>query len=405
MIEDTLLALFTPEGREDPYPHYAALHATGPVAPVDGGLVVVSGYEELQQTLREPALEVHDATFNARNRKEIAGLPSITVFADSMLMGRAPGHLRVRRLMAQAFTARQMASLAPTVHRLAADLVERLAGLCADGGSADFMAELAYPLPVRVIGELLGIPSADLGRFPPLVHDLGKVMDPLLTPDALTAADRAADELLAYFADLVAERRRRPQDDLVSALVRVRDADNGRLSDRELHANLILLFVAGFETTANLLGNSVALLLDRPDLQDALRHEPRTAEGYVEEVLRYDSPIQLTGRWAVGDVVIGGTAVPKDSNLLLLLGAGNRDARRYERPGDFDPARPGIKPLSFGGGPHYCLGAPLARLEARTTLPLLLDRIPRLRAAGAAVRGDWITVRGFARLPVTGAAR
>ncbi|MDV9173631.1 cytochrome P450 [Streptomyces sp. W16] len=404
MIEDTLLALFTPEGREDPSPHYAALHAAGRVAPVDGGLVVVSGYEELQHALRETALEVHDASFNARHRPEIAVLPSVRVFADSMLMGRAPGHLRVRRLMAQAFTPRQVAGLTPAVHRLAEELVERLAGLCADGGSADFMTELAYPLPVRVIGELLGIPPADLGRFPALVHDLGKVMDPLLTPDALTAADRAADELLAYFADLVAERRRFPQDDLISALARARDADNGRLSNRELHANLILLFVAGFETTANLLGNSVALLLDRPRLRDALR-VPRTAEGYVEEVLRYDSPIQLTGRWAVDDVVIGGTAIPKDSNLLLLLGAGNRDAARYEDPGKFDAARPDIKPLSFGAGPHYCLGAPLARLEARTALTLLVDRIPGLRAAGPAVRGDWITVRGFAELPVTGAAR
>lgn len=403
--ESALLALFTPEGRDNPYPHYAALRAHAPVTHIGDGLVVVSGYDELQQSLRDPDLEVHDADFNAQHRPDIAHLPSISLFTDSMLMGRSPGHERVRRLVAQAFTPRSITALTPAIERLAGERIARLAEVCAGGNTADFMNEVAYPLPIHVIGELLGIPRADLGWFRPLVSDLAKVMDPQLTAEVLDAADRAAVELLGYFAALVVERRRRPRQDMVSTLVQARDAGNGRLSDRELHANLVLLFVAGFETTANLLGNSLSVLLEHPEQTDALRADPDRVEQFTQEVLRFDSPIQITGRWAVRDTTVGGTDIPKDSNLVLLLGAGNRDPRRFDDPDVFRPARPDNRPLSFGAGPHYCVGAALARLEAHIALPLLLEHVPRPVRAGEPVRGNWLTVRGYASLPVTSGGR
>ncbi|MFD5648737.1 cytochrome P450 [Streptomyces sp. NPDC127039] len=390
-------ALFTSEGRADPYPHYGVLREHARVLTVTDGLLLVSGHAELEAALRHPQLEVHDAEFNARYRPGIAGLPSISVFADSMLMGRSPGHERVRRLVSGAFTPRRLHTLTDQIRSSAVELAARLERHCVEDGAGDFMAEVAYPLPLRVIGDLLGVPRQDLAWFRPLVSDLAKTMDPQLTPKLLDAADLAAVDLLAYFDQLVAERRRQPRQDMVSALVEVHDSEDGRLSDSELRANLVLMFVAGFETTANLLGNALSLLLDHSDHAAALRADPAA---YVQEVLRFDSPIQITGRWAVSDLEFAGVQVPEGSNLMLLLGAGNRDPRRFDAPDTFDPGRADNRPLSFGSGPHYCLGAALARMEAQIALPLVLDRLPRLRRAAPAVRGEWLTVRGYASLPV-----
>ena len=263
------------------------------------------------------------------------------------------------------------------------------------------MDRFAFQLPVTVICELLGIPAADRDRFRPLAAALTAALE--LAGEVDGPADQAARELGRYFTPLISERRRAPGDDLVSALVAARDADDGRLTDEELLANLILLLVAGFETTTDLLGNGIAILLDRPELATALRSGRITTAGFVEEVLRFESPVQVTTRVAHADgLVAEDVPIPRGSDVMLLLGAANRDPARYPHPDRFDPVRADIRPLSFGAGPHICIGNNLARLEAAVALPRLVDRFPRLSAdpGRQPTRRDRLVLRGYQTLPV-----
>jgi cytochrome P450 len=302
-------------------------------------------------------------------------------------------------LVSGAFTARRVAGLRAAIERLASGYADRLTELTDTVGYADFMAEFAYPLPVSVICELLGVPESDRAWFRPRAHDLTAVLD--MRPDLdLDVPDRASEELVGYFAGLVEARRRTPGDDLTSALVAMHDADPTRIDRGELLANLTLLLVAGFETTTNLLGNGLAILLRSPELLAALCADPGMVGGYVEEMLRFDSPVQLTSRWTRKPASLNGTWLGRGAEVLLLIGAANRDPRRFTDPDRFDPTRPGNQPLSFGGGAHYCLGAALARLEAQVAFALLAERFPGLELAGEATRRDRLTLRGYAALPV-----
>jgi cytochrome P450 len=296
----------------------------------------------------------------------------------------------MRPLISQVFTPPRVASLQPAVERAVNDLLDLLDQL---DGPVDFMDRFAFQLPVTVICELLGVPAADRHRFRPLASDLTAALE--LTDEQDGPAAAAAQELGKYFAHLIDERRARPADDLVSALVAARDADDGRLSDEELLANLILLLVAGFETTTDLLGNGLAILLERPGLQ-----APDPA-AFVEEVLRYESPVQLTTRVAAAaGLTIDDRPVPAGSDLILLIGAANRDPARFPDPDRFDPSRSGSKPLSFGAGAHICLGNALARLEATTAFARLGERYAELTAAGPSTRRDRLVLRGYQTLPV-----
>ncbi|WP_377271224.1 cytochrome P450 [Peterkaempfera sp. SMS 1(5)a] len=393
-------ALLSPEGRSDPFPYYAALHEHGPVISLSDSYTVVVGYDALGRALRDPVLREEGVEWVQLRWPDVADHPAVRLFSDSMLFSGDPGHARVRRLVSKVFTARRVAELAPAVERLTDRLLDRLAELGSDGSPVDFMAKFAYALPVSVICELLGVPEQDRLWFRPLVADLAAQLEPVYSTEHLAAADAAAVSLLDYFTALVAERSAEPRDDLVSALVQVRDEDDGRLSDWELLCNLVLLLAAGFETTTNLLGNGLALLLDQPGRCEALRADPSAASAYVEEFLRFDSPVQLTARWAPEGAVVDGVVVPPGGEVLLLMGAANRDPARFERPDVFDPERPANQPLSFGGGPHFCLGAALARLEGRTAFGRLLERFPRMEAADGRTRRDRLTLRGYASLPV-----
>lgn len=390
-------ALLTPEGRADPYPLYSALHELGPAAAAEG-IVLVGGYEEIGAILRDPAFRVADAARLDEIMPAWRDHPSLS--AESLLTLNPPDHARIRSLVSKAFTPRRVAALEPAVAGMTDRLLDEMAETGADGSPVQFMHDFAFLLPVTVICELLGIPEQDRERFRPLATALVATLEPIVSREQLAAADEAAVELNDYFAALAQERRGEPHDDLISALVAVSDSRDGRLTDSELIDNLVLLLAAGFETTANLLGNGLNLILTEPGTGAAIRDGSLPVASFVEEVLRFDSPVQATSRRRPDPVQIAGVRIAPFDEVITLFGAGNRDPRRFAEPNKFDPARSDGGPLSFGGGAHYCLGAALARLEAGVAFPRLLARFPDISAAGPPERKDSLVLRGFQSLPV-----
>jgi cytochrome P450 len=279
--------------------------------------------------------------------------------------------------------------------------VERIvAGLLdAISGNADFFAAFAFPLPVSVIGELLGVPASDWPVFQTLARDWVRVLEDL-SPAVVDQADLAAAEIASYLADLAKERAANPADDLVSAMVAAQEGD--KLSGEELVTMAALLLAAGFETTTGLLSCGLAALLCHPDQAARLRDEPGLAESAVEELLRYDSPVQmLFSRTSAEDMTVGAVPLTAGQRITSLLGAGNRDPAAFANPDDLILDRQGKPPLSFGGGVHYCLGAPLARMEAQIAFPALLSRFPGIELAGPPVPRSGIAFHGHISMPVS----
>src|SRR5580704_18006 len=377
---EILTALGTSAGRADPYPPYAALHEIGDVIDIGPGGVMVVGYDAINLVLRDPGFRVSDESSFDRDFPAWRQNPAFVQGADWILNLNPPRHSRIRSLMARAFTARRIAGLEPAIARMADDLLDAMADRGADGGVVEFMHDFAYLLPITVICELIGIPEEDREGFRPVARDLAGIFE-LNDIETLPSINAAAVELLAYFTGLAARRRASPGDDLLSDLLAVSDAEDGRLTDAELLHNLTLLLVAGFETTTNLLGNGLQIILQDPPAGEAVRDGSVPPAAFVQEVLRFDSPVQLTSR--IGDgTSVSGVPVPPDTEVLTMLAAGNRDPRRFTDPGRFDPARPDGGPLSFGGGAHFCIGAALARLEGSVAFPRLLRQFPKIAPAG-----------------------
>jgi len=400
-------SLLTTEGRSDPYPLYAALHRLGGAAvPLPlADAVIVHGYHAIDAVLRDPAFRVTDAARLDEVEPGWREHPSLAM--QAILNLNPPDHSRIRAPMARAFTKRRVSGLAPSITRMTDDLLDLMAERGADGSPVEFMHDFAFQLPVTVICELLGIPQADRAGFRPLARDLAATVEVEVDAPVLQAADAAAVRLHEYLAALATERRTDPRDDLVSALVAISAlGDTGAgadavLSAEELIDNLSLLLVAGFETTTNLLGNGLRVILRQPAVGAAVRDGSVQVPAFVEEVLRYDSPVQLTSRRRAGPAEVAGVRVPSGAEVIILLGAGNRDPGRFPEPDSFDPRRPDGAPLSFGAGAHFCLGAALARLEGAIAFPRLLRRFPRLAAAGEPTRRTGLVLRGFETLPVT----
>ncbi|WP_432995649.1 cytochrome P450 [Dactylosporangium sp. CA-233914] len=382
-------------GREDPYPRYARLRQISPIVRAEDGALVVTGYDDCQTVVR-------DARFGHLPPDLLAAVgfpdwrdhPALLQLFTSMLALNPPDHTRLRRLVSSAFTARRVAALRPAIERMVADLLDAMA---ADAGRpVDFVAEFAFPLPVAVIGELLGVPAADRAQFQTLVRDWTQVLE-VITPEVLARADPAAATIREYLGGLLDERRKDPADDLLSALTQAQAADD-RLTDEEVLSSAALLFAAGFETTTNLLSNGLVALLANPGQRDVLAEHPEAA---VEELLRYDSPVQIASRLVMADVDVAGVTIEEGERIVAYLGAGNRDPQRFADPDELRLDRPDNAPLSFGGGIHYCLGAPLARLEGQIALPALLARFPDLSLAGAPQRRDSLSLKGFTAMPIT----
>jgi cytochrome P450 len=385
--------LTTMTGRADPYPRYARLRDLSPIVRAADDALVLTAYADCQTVVRDPRFAHLPADMLAFiGFPDWRDHPALAQFWTSMLTLNPPDHTRLRRLVSSAFTARRVQLLRPFVERTVATLLDDLEGRPA----ADFIEGFAFPLPVAVIGELLGVPAADRPQFQTLVRDWTQVLE-TITPEVLATADPAAAAIRDYLAGLLDERRRTPADDLITALAQAQAADD-RLTDDEVLANAALLFAAGFETTTNLLANGLFALLANPGQVDALAADPAAA---VEELLRFDSPVQIVARVVVDPVELAGVTVPEGSRVVAYLGAGNRDPQRFDDPETLRLDREGNAPLSFGGGIHYCLGAPLARMEAQVALPALLRRYPGLALADAPTRRDSLTLKGFTTLPIT----
>ncbi len=401
----SLRGLLSRQGRRDPYPFYAELHRNGPVCLLDGARdrfdLVVHGFDAVAKVLRDPVFRVVDADQLDSRAVPWRHHDALRTLTSSIFFTDRPDERRVRRLFGQAFTPQRVAALEPAIVRITETLLDRMAELGAGGEPVDFIAEFALPLPSNVIGELLGVPEQDRAWFPPRVRAFGAILD--LGPAAwrdLPTANRAAVELTDYFTELLATRRARPRDDLVSMLVRAQ-ADGIELPDAELVANLITMFNAGFVTTTHMIGNGLTLLLERPDTLAAVRHDQERTAAVIEEILRFETPVQFSIRWAAQDTEVLGVPVPAGARVLVLYGAANRDPSRFADPDTFDPARPHNQHTSFGGGLHYCLGAALSRHEGAVALPMLLRRFPRLALAGPPGERETLMLRGYDSLPVT----
>jgi cytochrome P450 len=379
----------------DPYPVYDRLREEDPVHRMPGGRWLLTRHEDCTAVLRNPAMS------SERDLDDTGegGEPSLlqAYLAKLMLFMDAPDHTRLRGLVTRAFTPRVVEGLRPRI----TELVDQLLDDAAEAGELDVIAGFGRPLPVAVIAEMLGVPGEDQDRFRSWSEALAHTVDPAMTPDTAARAAVAGLEFMEYFHELSEERRQRPREDLLSALVAEEDAGD-RLSTDELVANCILLLIAGHETTTNLIGNGTLALLRNPDELARFRAEPDLAKSAVEEILRYDSPVHLTGRGVREDVEIGGVTVPAGDRVTILLAAANRDPAAFDRPDRFDLTRTDNRHLAFSSGPHFCLGAALARLEGQIALSSLVTRFPDLALADQQL--EWnptTTLRGLQRLPVT----
>jgi len=405
----------TPEGRQNPYERYRVLRETAPVYRSGVGFVVCTRYEECQLALRDPRLGKDEIDREERARERFGHLEifpriqHLTTRPPSLLFLNPPDHTRLRGLVSKAFTPRTVERLRPHIVELVDDLLDRIPR----GEVVDVMEALAYRLPVAVISAMLGVPSSDWPRFREVVGRVTVLLEPVIADDEIGPAFEAQAELEEYFANLVALRRRDPGDDLLSSLIAVEEGTD-KLSEMELISTAILLFGAGFETTTNLIGNGLLALLRNPEqlarLRADLEAETPGAEGAamrsaVEELLRYDSPVQFDGRYVFEAIELGGVPVPAGSQIVTALGAANRDPARFTDPERLDLRRDEGPPMSFAGGIHFCLGAALARAEGQVVFDRLLARFGAIElATDSPTFRNRITLRGLAELPVEFAA-
>jgi hypothetical protein len=388
-----------PEAHADPYPQYRRLREHAPMLRGPLGYWVLSRYADIAAVLRDPrfGVGIDEASLMLAMTQEGPGIATMRELSRWMLFRDPPDHTRLRKLVSKAFTPRAVEAVRPRV----VEIVDRLLDDFAGRDEVDLIADLALPLPVTVISELLGLPIEDQAQAREWAEAIAQALDPIITEDQALRADRAVTELAAYIGGVVAERRRNPGTDLLSRLIGAED-EGGHLSGPELISTVGLLFGAGHETTRNLIGNGMLALLRNPAELRRLRDNPMLIRSAIEELLRYDSPVQIAGRGARADAVIGGERIAAGEPLMLLVGAANRDPAQFPDPDRLDVGRPDVKMLSFGGGIHFCLGAMLARTEAQIAIASLLARVPGLELATEHL--EWrphITLRGLSSLPVT----
>jgi cytochrome P450 len=396
-----VMALFTPQGREDPYPIYAALRESSPVLKTPFGGWMVMRYEAVDRVLRSNAFRTPRGF---REANDPAGPPRfdpdgfLTLHRRHWILFQSgDAHTRLRKLIMKVFTPRAVRALAPRIETLAAELLRP----ALERGSMEVIADLAYPLPATVICELLGVPTEDRDRNRKWAAATAATIDLATTTDAqIKAAEVAMREWDAYIRELLAARRKQPGGALLDDLLAVEE-DGVRLSEDEIAANATFLFLAGHETTTNLVGNGLYALLRHPDQLAKLSAAPKLIENAIEELLRFDPPVQFAPRVALEPIEIEGVQIEAEIPIALSLASANRDPRRHERPDELDVTRTDSKPLSFGGGPHFCVGAALARLEGKAAFAALLSSTRSIALAEPPTWRASFGLRGLNALRIT----
>jgi len=323
--------------------------------------------------------------------------PAIANLSHTMLVTDPPDHTRLRGLVAKAFTARRVADMRPRIRALVDEQIDRVI----DKGSMDVIRDLAHRLPVIVICDMLGIPEEHRPAFLAGSNISGRILEPVpMSREEIDQANRGTAMANAYFDQLCELRRREPRDDLTTELVHAEEAGD-RLSSEELRANIGLLFGAGHETTTNLIGNGLLALHRTPDQWRRLKEDPSLIAGAIDELLRFDSSVQMSGRATLSEIELSGVTLPAGESVVMLLGAANRDPQHYDDPDTLDVTRANVRPMSFGGGIHHCLGAQLAKLEAELVFTALVERLPTLELPNKD-QPDWrrsFALRGLKTLP------
>jgi cytochrome P450 len=392
---------FVPDVHANPYPSYERLRSEDPVhwSPMME-VWVLTRYDDMVAVLTDNRWSADRR--QTRNRFAAEAVRRQEEFGpfgrtQTMLTSDPPLHTRLRRLVSKAFTPRMVEGLRPRVQEIVDELLDAVQG----GGRMDVIRDLAYPLPVIVISEMLGVPPEDRDRFKHWSDEIvGALNGPFATQEVLERARGSVNELATYMHGVIEERRREPRDDLMSGLIAAEEQGQ-ILSEDEMLATAMLLLVAGNETTTNLIGNGMLALLRNPEQMRLLRDDPSLIPTAVEELLRYDGPVQGTGRVATEPMEIDGRLVEPQQAVLCMLAAANRDPAQFERPDELDVTRQPNEHLAFGDGIHFCLGAPLARLEGQIAFQSLLERLPEPRLAAEELHwGGTFILRGLTGLPI-----
>ena len=395
-----LVQLLDPANRANPYPLYAELRGGGAFQVPEANLTVFARYQDCDEVLRHPSSSSDTSNSTTAQRLREQNPAPRRIGPPSFLFLDPPDHTRLRKLVSKAFLPKVVKELQPDISALVAGLLDRIA----EKGRFDVVEDFAYPLPVAVICRLLGVPLEDEPQFSWASAVLGQSLDPLVevsgeSSDAAEETQQAHRWLREYLHALIERRRLRPGDDLMSGLIAVEESGD-QLTEEEIVSTCNLLLIAGHETTVNVIGNAILAMLRQPPQWAALGANAGRAAAVVEETLRYDPPVQLVGRIAADDMTIGDTHVVRGDSMLLLVAAAHRDAREFERPDVFDPDRGAFRHLAFGRGLHFCLGAPLARLESSVALAALTARFPHARLDGEPHYKRNVTLRGLSALSV-----
>jgi cytochrome P450 len=403
VAEMALFSPMAPKVRANPYPIYRRLRETDPVHFSPFGTALLTRYDDAVSVLRDRRFSVQHRDYADERRTESSVIdesfgpaPTERDLSNVMLFIDPPRHTRLRTLVNKAFTPRVIERLRQRVGSIVDELLDEVEGK----GDIDVISALAYPLPVRVICEMLGVPSQDQQRIRGWSRKIAPILDPFVTAEAQAGIEEAESFLQPYWDGLIEDRRSDLRDDLLSELIRAED-EGHRLNHDELRSTCNLLLIAGHETTMNLIGNGLLALLRHPAQTEKLRSTPELARNAVEELLRFDSPVHLTARTATEDVEVGGVPLPRGQLAIVALGGVNRDPLHFEDPDRVNIERNPNPHVAFSAGPHFCVGAGLARLEAQIVFPRLLQRMPRLELAEPNPEyRETITLRGLKALTV-----